>query len=122
MALTNMIFSQELKTAIWDYFIRNKEQLKFKSITDFSRSFNAQEQVAGNYLAMLDPAERPGALKELAKPLTGDYFRMQIKARLARYLFHDNGYYSISLKSDEVVNKAIDLMNSSRYSDIISGK
>jgi carboxyl-terminal processing protease len=120
--LLNMVFSQELKTAIWDYFIYNRNKLKFKDITDFNTSFNAQQQVAGNYLATLSPDTRKSVLKELSKPSNDDYFRLQIKAQLARFLFHDNGYYTISLKSDEVVNKALAILNSGQYSDIIKGK
>ena len=117
-----MIYSTELKTAIWDYFIHNREQLKFSSITDFIGSFNAQEQVAGNYLALLDPGPRKEALKELSKPVNNNYFKQQIKARMARLLFHDNGYYTISVRDDEVVNKALAVLSSGQYSKLISGK
>ena len=118
----SMIYSTELKTAIWDYFIHNREQLKFSSITDFIGSFNAQEQVAGNYLALLDPGPRKEALKELSKPVNNNYFKQQIKARMARLLFHDNGYYTISVRDDEVVNKALAVLSSGQYSKLISGK
>jgi len=120
--LLGMIYSQELKTAIWDYFMRNRSTLRFKSITDFNRGFNAQDQVAGDYMAMLSPDMRRGVLKELSKPVNDDYFRLQIKAQLARFLFHDNGYYTISLKGDDVVNKALALLNSDQYLKIINGK
>jgi carboxyl-terminal processing protease len=121
-ALLSMVFSQELKTAIWDYFIENRNHLKFKDITDFSASFNAQEQVAGKYLARLNSDIRKGVLKQLAKPVNDDYFRLQIKAQLARLLFRDNGYYSISLKEDEAVNKALGVLNSSQYATLIGRK
>lgn len=122
VALLKMVYSEELKTAIWDYFIRNKQKLSYKSITDYSQSFNAQEQVAGSYLAMLSPDVKKNVLKELSKPANGDFFNTQIKAQLARFLFRDNGYYSISIKKDEVVNKALDVMKSDRYSKLIGGK
>jgi carboxyl-terminal processing protease len=120
--LLDMIYSQELKTAIWDYFIHNRNTLKYKDIDDFSESFNAQKEVTGHYLAMLDPGARKGVLKELSKPANDDYFKLQIKAQMARFLFHDNGYYAISAKDDNVVNKALDILNSSQYSQLISGK
>ena len=42
VALLKMVYSEELKTAIWDYFIHNKQKLGYKSITDYNQSFNAQ--------------------------------------------------------------------------------
>ncbi len=121
-SLLGMIYSDELKTAILDYFIRNKEHLKYKSISDFNRSFNDQEIVAGSYLAMYSPDMRGDVQKELSKPFSNDYFRTQIKAQLARFLFHDNGYYSISLKKDDAVNKALASFTTPRYSAIVGGK
>ncbi len=44
---------------------------------------------------------------------------MQIKAQLARFLFRDNGYYSVKLKDDNVVNKALAVLNSPQYTKII---
>jgi carboxyl-terminal processing protease len=121
-SLLNMVYSEELKTAIWDYFIRNREHLKFKNITDFSESFNAQEQVASNYITLLKPDSRKGVLKELSRPFYDNYLKQQIKAQMARFLFQENGYYTISLKYDETVNKALEIMNSPQYSKLISGK
>jgi hypothetical protein len=71
---------------------------------------------------MLGSEERKSALKHFANPSDYRYVELQIKAQLARYLFHDNGYYSVKLKEDEVVNKALSILNSDKYSQIISGK
>lgn len=119
LSFQNLIFSPELKTAIWDYFIHNREQLKYNSITDFTKSFNGQEQVAGNYLASLDAGTRKQVIKELSKPVNKGYLQLQIKARLARFLFHDNGYYSISVQDDDVVKKALAVLNSDQYSRLL---
>ena len=120
--LTDIVYSSELKTAIWDYFIQNRKSLGYKNISAFDQAFNGQEQVKNNYLAMLDAGKRTETIKELNKPKIGEYFGLQVKAQLARFLFHDNGYYSISTRHDEVVNKALDVLNSDSYSKLISGK
>ncbi len=120
--LLSMIYSQELKTAIWDYFIHNRPNLKFNSVSDFAKSFTAPAQVANDYLAMLDPGTKKRVLIELSKPANAGYFNLQIKAQLARYLFRDDGYYAVSLKDDEVVNKALDILRGDQYSKIILGK
>jgi carboxyl-terminal processing protease len=120
--IMGMLYSQEMKTAIWDYFIHNRGQLKFRNITDFAQSFETPEQITGNYFAMLTPATRKGVLKQLAKPVNDQYFKQHIKAQMARFLFKDNGYYAVSLKQDDVVNRALDVLNGDQYSGIINRK
>ena len=117
--LFSMIYSPELKTAIWDYFIRNKAKLKFKNIVDFNESFFAQDQIISDYLTVLKPAELINVDKVLKNRSNYLYFKLQIKAQIARFLFRDNGYYAISLEDDEVVRKAMDVLSSSQYSKIL---
>lgn len=121
-SLLGLIYSEELKTAIWDYFIHNRDNLNYRSISEFSRTFNEQEKVASNYVAMYQSAPRSYVEQELAKPFSREYLANQIKAQLARFLFHDNGYYSISLKKDDAVNKALKSFNTGNYSAIVGGK
>jgi carboxyl-terminal processing protease len=121
-ALQSMLFSTELKTAIWDYFIHNRAKLKYKNISDFNTTFNAQDQVVNNYLAMLTPAAHKSADLELAKIASNDYLKVQIKAQLARFLFRNNGYYAVTMKNDDVVNKALSVLNGGQYSQVVSGK
>lgn len=120
--LLNMIIGEDLRTAIWDYFVRNKAKLKYNNIADFTRSFADQDAVTARYLASLAPEVRKAATKELAKPANAFYFTQQIKAQIARYLFRDNGYYSISLKDDAAVTRALGIMNSAEYLRLINGK
>ena len=120
--LQAMIYSKELKTVIWDYFIRNRSKLGYKNITEFNRSFQDEEQVTSSYLAILTPDMRKAVLKVLSKPENNDFLKLQIKALIARFLFRDNGFYSISLTADEVVNRALSVFNTAEYSKIVGGK
>jgi len=122
VTMESMIFSENLKTAIWNYFMRNRSRLNFKDIAAFNHSFNDEAAIKDSYLDMLSGGKRKDALKELERPVNADYFNLQIKAQLARILFHENGYYAISAKEDNAVNKALEIMNSGQYSKIISGK
>jgi carboxyl-terminal processing protease len=118
--LINMAFSQEMKTAIWDYFIQNRNTFNFKNITDFTRTFNGAHQVISKYIAMLPANERKSFQKHFTPPANQQYFSNQIKAELARYLFRENGYYSVKLKDDNVVNKALSVLNSTQYGKILN--
>ncbi len=119
--LLTIIYSQELKTAIWDYFIHNRADLKFNNVADLDRSFNDQQQIVDGYMNMLNAAQKREVIKITSRPENDNYFRLQIKAQVARFLFRDNGYYAVSLKSDDMVNKALAILNSDKYSDIIRG-
>jgi hypothetical protein len=45
-----------------------------------------------------------------------------VRAQLARLLFHDNGYYYINTQKDNVVLRAIEVLdNSKAYLDVIGG-
>ncbi len=115
----NMAVSEELKTAIWDYFIQNRTSLRYKSISDFVRSFNSEGQVINRYIALLPVNERKNVLKHFNTPSNQQYFAQHIKAQLARYLFRDNGYYSVKLKDDDVVKRALAVINGPQYSKLL---
>lgn len=118
-ALLTMLFSSQLKAAILDYFMHNRSKLVYKNVGDFARSFNAQDAIAANYEAMLNPEMRKETLKILEKPAYNEYFKLQLKAQLARFLFRDAGYYTITMKEDEVVNKALQVLNGPQYSELL---
>ncbi|MCW3120793.1 MAG: carboxyl-terminal protease [Flavipsychrobacter sp.] len=119
--LISVLFSRELKATIWDYFMQNRSKLKGKTINEFTQSFDSH-QLTSNYLAMLGQDMRSRVNALLAKPANDTYFKLQVQAQLARFLFRDNGYYAVSLKQDEVVNKALAVMNTDQYSKVISGQ
>jgi carboxyl-terminal processing protease len=121
-AMAGLLYSEELRNAIWDYYIQNRKALKYKDVADFSASFAATEQVTTRLLASLKPDERKIAVKELAKPSNKYLHQMHIKAQIARYLYRDNGYYAITIKEDQVVKKALQVLSSPVYSKIVSGK
>ena len=68
---------------------------------------------------MLEPTDRKTVRKYLDVPELEQYLHTQVKAELAKYLFKDNGYYSVKLKDDNVVNKALAVLNSDRYHEIL---
>jgi carboxyl-terminal processing protease len=118
-SMVNMIFSQELKTAIWDYFRSHQAQLKYKSIGDFNHSFTGENDIISGYLAMLHPEARIRIAKQLGNPVSREYLDVQIKAQVARFLFHDNGYYAVSLRNDEVVSKARAILKTDEYTRLL---
>ena len=114
--------SDELKIALWDYFITNRNSFKFKDIKDFEENFEETDEVKDLFLSDLKGDTRRSVVKALQKRTASTYFNLHLKARLARYLFHDNGYYSITVKDDNMVKKALALIHSNEYSKLIKRK
>jgi len=117
--LLNIAFSQEMRDVIWNYYLQNRNNFNYKNIADFTHSFKGEGQMINKFVALLPPSERKTLLKQFAMPMSQHYFEMQIKAQLARYLFRDNGYYSVKLKDDNVVNKALEVLNTNQYNKIL---
>lgn len=121
-AMAGILYSSDLRNAIWDYYIQNRKSLKYRDAADFAASFTAAEQVAGKYVAGLKPDLRKIAFRELARITNKNLLHTHIKAQIARYLYRDNGYYTITLKEDQTVKKALQIVNSPVYSKLIGGK
>ena len=120
--MQNMVFGPELKTAIWDYFLSHRNDLKFKNISDFLSSFNGEEQVIDNYITAANMPERKKLQKDLSSPDIRKYFAAHIRSQIARFLFRDNGYYSVTVKDDKVVKAAVDVLNGDEYDSLLAGK
>ncbi len=114
-----MILSENLRTVIWDYFIANKAKLKFKNIQDFTKSFNGESDIVNTYLSALSLSEHKEAMRQLSSAANRQSFEMHIKAQVARFIFRDNGYYAVKLKDDDVVNKALTVLNTNQYTKIL---
>jgi len=119
-ALLSVVFSEELKNTVWDYFIHNRKRLDFKDIKSFDISFADENNIAKAYFSSLKIPEHEKISLLLSKPGNMDYFKVHIKAQLARLLFRDNGYYSIITKHDNVIDSASHVLYSNEYSKIIS--
>jgi carboxyl-terminal processing protease len=119
-ALLDLIFSDNVKTVVWDYYIKNRASLKkYPSVAEFDAKFKADTLVA-RYLGMQDRQTRKVVELMLKKGNNKSYFTLQMKALLARMLFRDNGYYSISYKDDNMVAKAMEILKGDSYSALIS--
>ena len=119
-SLLNLIFSDDVKTTVWDYYLKNRLTLKgYKSVKEFDKKFSADTLVQ-MYLKQQDRRTRKVVELLLKKEHNKSFFALQMKAQLARMLFRDNGYYSITYKDDNMVKKALEVLKDPAYSAIIS--
>ncbi|MBS1771632.1 MAG: S41 family peptidase [Bacteroidetes bacterium] len=118
--MLNMMYSEDVKNVVWDYFTSHRVALKqYANINQYIAAFKPDEMVK-SFLALQDPVFRKTVTKLLRQPVNYNFFCMHLKAQLARILFHDNGYFSVVSREDNVVQKAAQAFNSKEYSAIIS--
>ncbi len=119
--LLTMIFSDELRNVLWDYYTTNQPAwADYKTVEDFDRNFDKTDVLVKNYLSMLPVFDRAAANRILSKPANAHYFKVQVKAQMARILFRNKGYYKISMRVDNMVRKALELFqNEEAYSQVI---
>lgn len=118
--LINIIISDQLQDALWDYYGQNVTALKaFRSIATFSTAFKGDIEVLNSYLRRLQPSERMNAEYILKRPANKQYLLLQIRSQIGRILFHNNGYYAVSSRGDNMVIRALQLINSAGYDAVI---
>lgn len=119
--LLNMIFSEELRSAVWNYYTAHRPELQqMKNVKDFIQQFQSGKDIVDNYLKTLPANERKQADVILSRTDSRSYIYQQAKAQLARLLFRNNGYYAVSVGDDNVVAKALQVIRGDEYSKIIS--
>lgn len=119
-SLLNLVFSDNVKTTVWNYYFNNKATLKsYSSVREFDKKFRG-EVLLKEYLAGLDRQTKKVVDVLLKNEDNRKFFQRQMKAVLARMLFRDNGYYAVIYKDDDVVMKALQLLDDSAYTTIVS--
>lgn len=113
--MLNILFSEEVKNAVWDYYVKNRMSLKrFRNLKDYAVHFSGDELIE-NYLSTIILSKRKVVLQILKQTKQEDYFKLQMKAQLARILYRNNGYYYISMQEDNVVRRALEVLNNKSY-------
>lgn len=121
--LLYILLSDGLQNALWDYYGTHYRMLKgYRSIVDFQRDFRGEDSVLASYLRGLAPAERSLAKSVLQKAHNEDFLRMQMRAQLARTVFKSTGYYAVSARGDEAIQRALEVLNSPEYLRLVGGK
>lgn len=118
-SLLSLVFSDEAKDIIWDYFLKNRAALKeYKSVQNFKVHFKTDELLA-KFSKELPQKLKTSFQKVMREPERKSYFEVQLKAQIARYLFRNKGYYEVYSEGDITLQKALDIIRSPEYLKII---
>lgn len=115
----SLVYGEKTKVILWDYFLKHRSELmKFKNVNDFNENFSTKDLlITFSKSSSQNIRHQLKLIKQ--KPLNYTYFIQQLKAQLARYLYRNNGYYSIEAKTDQAIQKAIQTLQSPKYLTII---
>lgn len=119
VAVVNIITGVKMRDIIWDFYLRNKDTLQYRSVNDFDHRFLAEDDIIKMYLATLSASGRKEAEKLLRTPANSKLLRGQIKSQVARYIYQNKGYYSIAAKDDKDIQRALQILGDESYLKII---
>lgn len=119
--LLNLIFSDGVKNAIWDYYGANKSDLnQYTSIEKFNKEFDAS-RLLEQYLATQDRSTRKVINLFFENKKNRAYFKLHLKAQVAKILFKENGQQKVLSTDDMMIKKALNVLYSDTYSTTIRG-
>ena len=64
--LLGLIFSDELRSVLWDHFIHNRAAFNYKTVQEYESHFNDEDKILKNYLASLKGEDKVKAVKILS--------------------------------------------------------
>lgn len=97
---------QHVPAFIFPYMQENGAQYGETNLADFKRNFDAEDEVLQDFLDFAyakGVAENPIQLASVRNEV-----KRFLKARIARFLYGDEGFYSVWTEQDDVVRKALE--------------
>jgi carboxyl-terminal processing protease len=86
------------------------EFLKFNGIEDFNDHFEISSAILNQYRSNLNTAFQTSINKVWKDPQQINYIKLMIKAKFARLLFRNKGYFVILNSNNEVIQKALNII------------
>jgi len=93
---------------IYRYLEKNDPALQEWTLASFRDSYRITDEVFQDFVAFVSEKDEDLAAK--ASAYRGDLKRY-LKARIGRYLFEEEGYYSVIHTSDPMISKALDVLS-----------
>ncbi len=119
-ALIEMLYSTTMRNMLWQYYFEHTKELRqYKNAASFNKSFDAAVLLA-YYAKKAEPETSRYIKKQMKRQGVKDYFLLHMKAQMARVLFDNEGYYNVINSDDIMLQKALEVIHTSRYDSVIS--
>jgi carboxyl-terminal processing protease len=116
--LIHFMNSESFQDAVWSYFIAHEKELKnYKNLSDFEQHFDVNTCL---HFILKEYWKQTKITPENKR--TENFLTTQVKANMARFLFRNNGYFTIFTKGDELVKRAQLVIKDKQYLKIIGEK
>jgi len=107
----NSAFSKGLITQFaYDYLDQNRKEFeRYKSFSEFNKNFNVTDEMYREFVnySLKNQVEKD----EKGEKISSALIRTQLKAWIARQVWKNDGYYPVVLQRDDVIKKALDLID-----------
>lgn len=119
VALYEFLSGKALEAAVWNYFFDHREDLQgMENVETFIQKFQGTDVL--KYLHSQLPDSLGKQLQKLQlHPRTRSYLLLHVKARLARMLFRNEGYYTVLAKEDPDIRKAVQSLEKEMYRSLL---
>lgn len=115
-----LLGTDALNTFVYDYYNRHSSELRqYKNLSDFDKNFVVDNDMM-NEVRNLFVLENAAYAKEAwSSSESVSYLQNRIKAMLARMLYNNPGYVQITNEEDNAIRKALEIINSDVYQQIL---
>lgn len=118
-ALLNLVFGENFRNAILNYYIKNQVALKkFGDVDSYIKEYDVTN-LKSFLLSTLPTDVKSSIEKMMSKGHMLKYLETQMKAQLAKILFKNAGYYKVLSTQDDVIRKANQALQGEKYSLLI---
>lgn len=100
---------------VFDYIDKNRKSLtaNYKDFTSFKNNFEVNPQIMEEFVRY---GEKKGIKRDpQGLKLSGNFFKTQIKAMIARQFFKNDGFYEIVNESNETYKKALEVLKDDSF-------
>jgi carboxyl-terminal processing protease len=111
---------QQVPAFVFRYMEKEGNSLSEYELETFARSFKVSDELYNEFLQFVTEKgiKHDFSQANVVKP----QLRRFLKARIAKYLFEDEGFYYIWNENDGMVNKAIEVLNKNNPVSVLSNK
>jgi len=104
--LAEVIYNGIVNDFAFDYADKNRKTLKaYKNYKTFNASFNIDDALFSQFLSYADKKRVKRNEKQIDQ--SKDIIKNQLKALISRNIFGSEGYYSVLLTKDDILQKAL---------------
>ncbi len=112
-----------LESFVNNYFSTHlKDFTKYHTFEDFNSNFHIDHRILQAFRSELNEAFADNANSVWKNPQKLDYLKMLMKAHFARLIYRNEGFYRVMNEKNDMVLKAVDVLQTVQYNKLLHNK